>query len=448
KDIRAGDKISGVVLKDLNQFIELQAFSNIVYGRVLYYNPDQATVSLLDSNNRFWQLNIPDLSYIVSGGMKAGVSLAPGSWVRIVLKPGSTSILRADLAIEKQQDMEKIYRHYDQEKQLIYMTDGSSYQYTPETQMTKNGYKFTPDLLSSGEGMVITTLDCPDSSQEFLARVEVKVNTSVNLPALEASASKVNNVLVIRGTTTANKIVVIRQDGSREYIPVNNDGSFSSILPVQPSEQSVSVLAVDTRTGGLQAKNLEVKSLDQTPVKTYVDILSDPDRSSIEKLASRSIVSGYGDGSFRPGETINRADFLSILGRAGEWQVEKPYQVKYFADNGDIPDWALGSVYFARQRGYISGYPDQTFKPANSLTRDAMVAIIAQIFPANVQETAQNNQPYLDSGNIPSWAQHSYRVFQQRGWLELFGRSDYLEPERPLTRGEAARFIDRIMLKV
>ncbi|MEN6391384.1 MAG: S8 family serine peptidase, partial [Syntrophomonas sp.] len=42
KDIRAGDKISGVVLKDLNQFIELQAFSNIVYGRVLYYNPDQA----------------------------------------------------------------------------------------------------------------------------------------------------------------------------------------------------------------------------------------------------------------------------------------------------------------------------------------------------------------------------------------------------------------------
>lgn len=448
KDIQAGDKISGVLLKDINQIIELQVYSNIIYGRVVYYNPEQATVYMFDSKNQFLTLHIPDLSYIISGGIRAGTTLGPGKWVRAVLNAGSTDILRADLAEEKQEDTIKVFRYFDPEQQLIYMTDGSSYRISAMTQMTKSGYNINPDLLGSGDQIVITTLDCPGSAQEFLARAEVKISSGAQPPTLEATASNLNNVLVIRGSTTGNKVGVIRQDGKREpSVQVNNDGSFSLILPLQQNEQTVSVLAVDTRTGGLIGENLEVMSFNQTPLKTFLDLKGNPDRTSIERLANREILSGFGDGSYRPGGFIDRADFLTMLGQVGNWQVEKSKSIKYFTDNGDIPDWALGPIYFARERGFVSGYPDGTFRPGEALTRGAMVTMMAKVIPGDLHEKAASNLPYKDSQEIPAWAVSSYQLFNQRGWLDLFGGS-YLEPDRQLTRGEAARFIDRIMSNV
>ncbi|MEQ8176370.1 MAG: S8 family serine peptidase [Syntrophomonadaceae bacterium] len=448
KDIQAGDKISGVLLPGLNQFLELQAYSSIIYGRVVYYNPEQGMVYLFDSGNQFRMLNIPDVSYIISGGMKAGTALAPGKWVRAVLAPDATKILRADLAEERQQDAIKTFRSFDPLKHTIYMTDGSSYIFSSATQMTKAGYSITPDLLSSGEQIAVSTLACPGSSLEFLARAEVKLNSTVEAPRLEATAGNVNNVLVVRGTTTADRVRITRKDGSREYISVNGDGSFSRILPLLESEPTVSILAIDTRTGGLVGIDIEVQSADQSkPVRTYVDIYENPDRTSIERLASREIVSGVGNGSYNPGQAIARADFVTMLGKAGKWQVDKSGPVNYFADNDSIPDWALGPVYFARQRGFISGYPDGSFKPRESLSRESMVTVMAQILPVVSQTTGKSQLPYTDYEKIPAWAEPSYQLFYQRGWLDLFGGGS-LEPERSLTRGEAARFIDRIMLNV
>lgn len=442
-EINVGDKISGIILSDSNQFIELQVYSNVIYGRVVYYNPGLNQLYLFDSSNRFWNLNLDKDANIGMQGVKSGNMLVPGKWIRAVLSPDSETVWRIDIAQDKQEEVEKTFRYYDQAKNIIYMNDGSLFSYTSATKITKGGYTITPDFLSPGEHIIINTLACPGSG-EVLIEAKASVMEGIDPPLLEASASNLNNVLVIRGYTTADKVKITRQDGNHEDIPVNSDGSFSRITLIQNGEESLSILAVNTKTGGIIGEILNI-NLPNQPVKTFIDVASNSDRASIEHLASQGIVAGFGDGTYRPELAINRADFLAMLGRAGKWQVEKPGLVQYFSDNGSIPDWALGAVYFARERGFISGYSGGMFNPNQVMTREAMVAVMANIFPGTVNEPVLSKLPYNDSKRVQPWATTSYILFYQRGWLDLFG-GNYLEPDRALTRGEAARFIDRLML--
>lgn len=441
KDCKAGDKISGVMIKDINQFVELQAYSNVIYGRVVYYSPEASTVYLFDSNNRYWLLPAPDISHVISGGMRAGTSLSPGNWIRVALDRESMSMLRVDLAQEKQVDVSKVFRYYDANQQLMYMTDGSNYRYTQATQMIKLGYKFTPDLLCSGEQVVITTLNCPGSSKELLARADVKINNAVEPPKLEATSGTINSVLVIRGNTTANRIEIIRQDGSREFVPVSNDGSFSCILPQRAAESMVTILAIDSRNGGLTRKNLEVTFAHIPQFESELKVAGAPGYSGV---SGKVVKSAPEDDKYDQNMTVSRAVFINRLGEAADWQVGKPEPIKNFADNESIPDEVRGNVYFARKNGFVSGYPDGTFRPGEDLTRSAMVSILTRVVYGEFPQEKKSHLPYLDSTDLPSWAGSSYQFFFQQRWLNLFGSCGLIKPNQAVTHGEAEMFIDRV----
>lgn len=50
--------------------------------------------------------------------------------------------------------------------------------------------------------------------------------------------------------------------------------------------------------------------------------------------------------------------------------------INYFNDDADIPAWASEAIYNLRTQGLVSGYPDNTFKPNNNITRAEMAVIM------------------------------------------------------------------------
>src|SRR5690606_30565776 len=91
----------------------------------------------------------------------------------------------------------------------------------------------------------------------------------------------------------------------------------------------------------------------------------------IEKWAGIGLVSGYADGTFKPGNAITRAEFTVIAYNA--FELESTMRKAF--DDVKTSDWFYQPVSQMAAQGFINGYGDGSFKPNAPITR-AEAAII------------------------------------------------------------------------
>jgi len=111
------------------------------------------------------------------------------------------------------------------------------------------------------------------------------------------------------------------------------------------------------------------------PMKTFNDVPSGSEYyDAISYLQTEGIVDGYPDGSFKPYQTINRAEFTKIIvGASGYNPSQDPSGYDIYSLSGlnfsDLEDGAWYNPYLreAKKLGFIDGYPDGTFKPATEI---------------------------------------------------------------------------------
>ena len=98
---------------------------------------------------------------------------------------------------------------------------------------------------------------------------------------------------------------------------------------------------------------------------------SDWSQQAIGFMLEKGMIKGYEDGSFRPKAAISRAEFAAMAARFD----------KLVAGTGnpfnDVPDthWAVASIDSAAAKGWVTGYPDGSFKPERKITRAEVVNI-------------------------------------------------------------------------
>ena len=93
----------------------------------------------------------------------------------------------------------------------------------------------------------------------------------------------------------------------------------------------------------------------------------------LKTAESRPYIKGYADGTFKPNGTITRAEAAAIIARLSGIDENKAYESKFGDVQSD--KWYANYINFAAQKGYITGYADGTFKPDNTITRAEMAVI-------------------------------------------------------------------------
>lgn len=90
----------------------------------------------------------------------------------------------------------------------------------------------------------------------------------------------------------------------------------------------------------------------------------------VAKAAELGIVSGYGDGNFRPGNTVNRAEALKILLLAKGVDLEG-YDLSSATSFSDVSEsiWYAVYVAYGVDMGLVEGYDDGTFRAINDILR-------------------------------------------------------------------------------
>ena len=151
-------------------------------------------------------------------------------------------------------------------------------------------------------------------------------------------------------------------------------------------------------------------------------------------MSEKKFVSGYPDGTFKPNAPITRAEFASIASRFDSLADKADLKFSDVSKNY----WAYKVICSAEAKGWISGYPDGTFKPEKNITRAEVVSSTNRILnryadldfaKAHVQELA----PMIDM-NDSHWAYgpiveamngHDYKRLsdgKSERWIRLNGK--------------------------
>ncbi|WP_238323752.1 S-layer homology domain-containing protein [Planococcus donghaensis] len=102
-----------------------------------------------------------------------------------------------------------------------------------------------------------------------------------------------------------------------------------------------------------------------------------PFYDEINYLINRDVVRGYPDGTMRPDVGVTRAEAVIMIGRL------KGFDSKQRATNfSDVPasHQASGYIAAAATAKLITGYPDGTYRPNNTITRAEMAFILSRLF--------------------------------------------------------------------
>lgn len=97
--------------------------------------------------------------------------------------------------------------------------------------------------------------------------------------------------------------------------------------------------------------------------------------SEAMKVARPPFVTGYPNGTFKPKKAMTRAEVSSVIARIANGN--KPVAGYTSFKDVDDSQWFAASVGFMEKRGLISGYKDGSFKPHQSITRAEFARILA-----------------------------------------------------------------------
>ena len=177
---------------------------------------------------------------------------------------------------------------------------------------------------------------------------------------------------------------------------------------------------------------------------TFSDLTEDlAQKEQIETLACYGLVSGYGDGTFRPQGAITRAEFCALVANALNLSPsEKAPSFRDVSTNA----WYAPYVSAMAVRGFVSGCGDGTFRPDAAISYQEAVTILStaaawlSMDGFALSQEDLSIQDWLEYYGLPEWAQTAVRNLRELG-VEL----DLSQPSAPATRAQAAGLLCQLM---
>lgn len=98
----------------------------------------------------------------------------------------------------------------------------------------------------------------------------------------------------------------------------------------------------------------------------------------VTSLVNSEVASGIGDNKFGVGLPISRQDMAVMIYRALKGNAEY-YSETEFNDTCDISDYAEPAIRYMNAMGYITGYEDGSFRPLNSISRAETTVVLHRV---------------------------------------------------------------------
>jgi len=152
----------------------------------------------------------------------------------------------------------------------------------------------------------------------------------------------------------------------------------------------------------------------------------------INKLSGQGYINGYPDGSFRPDNSISRAEFATVLVKAFKLPAASG---KVFDDTAN--HWAKDHIAAANAAGIVSGYSENSFGPDDLITREQMAVMIVK---AAKIEAATEEITFTDGDAASAWSKDALAAAAQAKIMQGYPDGTFA-PQNKATRAEAVTVI-------
>ena len=150
-------------------------------------------------------------------------------------------------------------------------------------------------------------------------------------------------------------------------------------------------------------------------------------------------IKGYPNGSFKPTDTITRAEAATIFYRLLTDSTRKAYTTTYNAFK-DVPAtaWYNTAVSTMAKLGIVNGGADGYFRPNDPITRAEIAAMIARCDGAYYTGTST-----VFSDTYGHWAAGYIDRAYELGWINGYGTT--YAPDRYISRAETVAVLNRVL---
>ena len=159
--------------------------------------------------------------------------------------------------------------------------------------------------------------------------------------------------------------------------------------------------------------------------------------SYVTELASKGIIEGYEDGSFRPQNNVTRAEFIKLL------VVCMGYQESALPSFDDVKekDWFYSYVSTAVKNGVVVKEEyGNSFKPNEVITREEAAKLLVR---AAGVETGKFETPYADSDD--EYVVALYTICLMQGTVDTESGKRFFNPATGITRAETSTVFSRLL---
>ena len=225
---------------------------------------------------------------------------------------------------------------------------------------------------------------------------------------------------LVKGTAnTDDEITVYDASGKKiSNTYVNNAGVFTAFL--------------DRALIYGEKIKIEAKDKDKNITKIEYKVT----KNAVEEVKAISYIKGYPDGTFKPQANVTRAEaaqmFATLLNGGTNFGTSGATK---FSDASD--DWYSKAVNYVVGKGLISGYPNGTFKPNDSITR----AEFAQMISGYIKNEKAGSSDFQDVKD--HWAKDA--IDKLYGNKNVTGYPDgSFKPNAKITRAEAVTILNSV----
>ena len=161
-------------------------------------------------------------------------------------------------------------------------------------------------------------------------------------------------------------------------------------------------------------------------------------QGTIIQWTSKGYISGYEDGTFKPDNSITRAEFVRLVNQSMGYTKTGN---AYFSDVSSSY-WGYNDIQKGVAAGYVRGDGNGKFRPNDPVSRQEAAVMIAQICGLGQDFSAAAK--YTDYRYIPSWAAGYVGAVSKAGIMSGYPDGDF-KGDRYLSRAEAVIALDKAL---
>ncbi|OKP82819.1 hypothetical protein A3844_23290 [Paenibacillus helianthi] len=172
-------------------------------------------------------------------------------------------------------------------------------------------------------------------------------------------------------------------------------------------------------------------------LKAFTDVPADSWAArGVQRWSGNGVVSGYGDGTFRPNAPVTKAEFAVMINRIFNYTVEAATLP------ADVPAsaWYRSDIAKGIAAGYLSTGKDNHLTPAAPLTRAEAAVALQKIFKLE----AGGQTAYTDLTGVDSEVGEAAAALAAAGYIKGYPGSLF-KPEGRISRAELAVLADRMV---